>query len=47
MVDKRNWTSREQDWYEMEEKLLFKNNAQSVENKDKSDIDKWHRAILK
>lgn len=45
--DKNQWSKREQDWYEIEEKLIFKNNSNNICDGDKQAIKDWIKAILK
>lgn len=43
---KNNWSKREEEWYEIEEKLLFKNNLQNSSEGDKSNIEAWVKKII-
>ena len=47
VTEKNWWSKRENDWYEIEERLIFKNNIENATDGDPSNISEWIKAIQK
>ena len=44
-TDKNCWTKREKDWFDIETKLIFKNNVENIVEGDIKVISAWSKAI--
>ena len=46
-VDRNWWSKRESDWFNIEERLIFKNNKSNIIEGDSKVIKSWIKAINK
>ena len=45
-LDRNTWSKREEEWYNLEEKLIFKNNTKLPSHGTRKAVDNWMKALL-